>query len=295
MKLNRMLITVAVFGSMINFKPAFAATLTMNVNGATKSICAYTSIVPDSEGNLTVNCSTSTGGTTAPPTQVPHCSLTSSLPSLTKGASANLMASCSPAATSYVWTNAGIATTNLSTVVVSPGATTTYAVVGVNAAGSGNAATLTLSVSPPTPAPSIPNNCRIVDVTWKSGLDMRPNSATPVQYLPDDQMVAFRMKVPANLSPSAAGTNYSEGASKDMSISTSACDFSPALLTNRCMNKGEPDARVNYNAGEKQRYSCLVPPAGTIIYFNIKNGSSGRVGVPDTCPIGEDCKFRFYW
>src|ERR1019366_1507113 len=65
---------------------------------------------------------------------------------VTAGGSATLTATCSPAATSYAWTNTGFAAT-VSAGTVSPMVNTTYSVIGSNAAGSGNPAGATVTVT----------------------------------------------------------------------------------------------------------------------------------------------------
>lgn len=84
----------------------------------------------------------------------PTCSLSASSNSIKNGASATLTAKCIPAATSYQWTNSNFAT-SAATGSVKPTTTTTYSVVGVNAAGKGEIARTTITVSDPIPlAPS---------------------------------------------------------------------------------------------------------------------------------------------
>lgn len=84
----------------------------------------------------------------------PVCSLSASSTTIKKGASVTLTAKCIPAATSYVWTNSGIGA-KLATGSVKPETTTTYSVSGVNAAGPGQAARTTVTVTDPVPlAPS---------------------------------------------------------------------------------------------------------------------------------------------
>lgn len=76
---------------------------------------------------------------------VPTCTLAASPSTIHVGQSSTLIASCSPAATSYAWTNTGFPTT-IAIGTVSPTVTTTYSVVGSNATGSGNRASATVTV-----------------------------------------------------------------------------------------------------------------------------------------------------
>ena len=83
---------------------------------------------------------------TATSVSTPVCVLTTSPTSIIAGSSSLLTASCSPAATSYSWTNTGFGS-GTSSGLVSPSATTTYTVTGTNAAGVGNTANATISVT----------------------------------------------------------------------------------------------------------------------------------------------------
>jgi len=88
----------------------------------------------------------------------PNCTLTASPGAITTGGSSTLTATCSPAATSYAWTNTGFAAT-VSSGTVSPTVSTTYSVIGSNAAGAGNSASATVSVTPTPPPP--PPTCAL--------------------------------------------------------------------------------------------------------------------------------------
>ncbi len=76
----------------------------------------------------------------------PQCSLSASPTTIAAGATSTLTASCNPAATSYIWTNTGFAATAASG-SVAPAVTTTYSVMGSNAAGNGNSASVTVSIA----------------------------------------------------------------------------------------------------------------------------------------------------
>lgn len=78
---------------------------------------------------------------------VPVCTLTATPASVSAGASATLVASCSPVATSYVWTGGTCAGVSVASCTVMPSATTAYTVAGVNAAGTGASASAGVSVS----------------------------------------------------------------------------------------------------------------------------------------------------
>jgi hypothetical protein len=75
----------------------------------------------------------------------PVCTLMASPTSISPGMSSTLTASCTPAATSYLWSNTGFGSA-ASSGTVAPAATTIYSVAGSNAAGSGSAASAAVIV-----------------------------------------------------------------------------------------------------------------------------------------------------
>lgn len=74
----------------------------------------------------------------------PQCSLVATPNTVSSGARTTLSATCSPAATSYTWTNV---TATGTTATAYPTATTTFSVRGTNAAGNGNTATAVVTVN----------------------------------------------------------------------------------------------------------------------------------------------------
>lgn len=80
----------------------------------------------------------------------PVCTLTATPASISAGGSSTLTANCTPAATSYAWTGGACAGNTTNTCTVSPATTTTYTVIGSNAAGSGNIAKASIIVGTPT-------------------------------------------------------------------------------------------------------------------------------------------------
>lgn len=87
----------------------------------------------------------------------PVCSLTAAPASINPGAFTTLSATCSPAASSYLWTNTGFGSGSAGG-VVSPAGTTSYAVSGINAAGAGPAASVTVAV--------VANAANYADLWW---------------------------------------------------------------------------------------------------------------------------------
>lgn len=79
---------------------------------------------------------------------VPLCTLTATPASIKRGESSTLMATCYPAANSYVWSGGTCAGNTSNSCIVSPLAPTTYTVIGRNAGGDGKAMSVTVSTPP---------------------------------------------------------------------------------------------------------------------------------------------------
>lgn len=93
-------------------------------------------------GATSVATVTVTGGDT--PTQRPVCTVTASPASVTTGGASTLNAVCSPAASAYVWTGGSCAGLSNAQCTVTPTVTTSYTVAGVNEAGTGPSAGVTV-------------------------------------------------------------------------------------------------------------------------------------------------------
>ncbi|MBK7002493.1 MAG: serine protease [Rhodoferax sp.] len=103
------------------------------------------------------------------PSGPPVCTLSANPSSVTAGSSSTLTATCTPAATTYIWTGGSCAGTSGSACTVTPATTTTYSVQGINAYGANQAASATVTVTTANTAsytvPSTPGN----DVVAPSG------------------------------------------------------------------------------------------------------------------------------
>jgi hypothetical protein len=114
----------------------------------TYTVIAKNDIGADSQRSVTVTPS----GTTPTPTPTPaiSCSLTASpSTSIAPGASVTLTASCTPGATSYVWTGGSCAGQTASSCTVTPTVTTSYNVTGSNASATAPTKTVTVTVNAP--------------------------------------------------------------------------------------------------------------------------------------------------
>jgi hypothetical protein len=77
----------------------------------------------------------------------PQCTLAAVPATIAGGGSSTLTATCNPAAASYAWTGGTCAGLTGATCIASPTTTTSYSVVGSNAAGAGNVAAATVTVT----------------------------------------------------------------------------------------------------------------------------------------------------
>src|SRR5450759_42261 len=107
----------------------------------------------------------------------PICTLTATPASISAVGSSTLSASCSPAATSYVWTGGTCAGTSGASCTVMPSVTTTYTVAGINSAGTGAAASATVTVTD-TQSPTVPTGLSAtavspsqINLAWTASTD----------------------------------------------------------------------------------------------------------------------------
>ena len=119
-------------------------TFTPTVPGARTGSIAIASSAIGSPHSINLS-----GTGSAPAT--PVCSLSASPASIFAGGSTTLAASCTPAATSYVWTGGTCAGNITNSCTVTPAGTASYTVQGSNAAGNGNIASagVTVVATPP--------------------------------------------------------------------------------------------------------------------------------------------------
>ncbi len=291
---------VLVLISLLTGAPALAGTVVLT--GTSGNTCSsYANISVDTNGNLMVICNAGPLGQPTPtPTVVPSCTLTASPATINPGASSTLTASCTPAATSYIWTGPGMSGffTASARGTVSPTGTTPYSVTGVNNVGTGNTDTKTVTVSNYNGGRDtgwvVPRNCTIIPVTWKfNGLDV---TTAPKQIMGANRMHAYRLVVPAGMSLTAAATAYA-GVNKLMTVSKNACDFiSPELATNKCrsVTGKTKNATVDLaQAGSTLTEYCKLPEAGSEVFINIKNATS--TSATETCVSGSICTYYVNW
>jgi hypothetical protein len=166
---------------MCNAGPVLAATITLS--GATGNSCSYSNFTPDLNGNLTATCVPSPSST---PTLTPTCTLSASPSVINAGQTSTLIANCSPAATSHVWTGAGT-TGFTSGGTVTPSVTTAYTVIGTNADGTGNTASATVSIAVIGPSPSPNPNPQVPTSTSPIAEIVKWNKAfASINYFPFD-------------------------------------------------------------------------------------------------------------
>ncbi len=123
-----------------------------NLVGSSNVATIRAALLTDLDGNprptpaTAVDIGAFESGTTVVNLNTPVCTLMATPPSISAGGTSTLTASCSPAATSYNWTG-GICPTTAASCTVTPSASATYAVTGINTAGKGNTAIATVTVT----------------------------------------------------------------------------------------------------------------------------------------------------
>ena len=145
----------------------FNVTFTPDATGARVGSITVTTNASGSPHNVTV---TGTGVSSA----APVCTLTANPAIVLPGQSSTLLASCSPAATSFSWTGGTCAGVTTSSCMVAPLVATSYSVTGTNSFGSSTASAEVsiredLVYTPVTP-------CRIIDTRLPTPNILGPNS-----------------------------------------------------------------------------------------------------------------------
>ena len=113
-------------------------------------------VAVDPSGNIYIvdrgNHTIRKGSIQASAPAIPICTVSASASSISAGSSSKLTASCSPPATSYVWTGGTCSSNTTETCTVTPASTTAYTVAGINSGGTGGAVSATVTVTVPTSA-----------------------------------------------------------------------------------------------------------------------------------------------
>ncbi|MFZ2187932.1 MAG: hypothetical protein WAV46_04905, partial [Candidatus Moraniibacteriota bacterium] len=145
-------------------------------------------------------------------------------------------------------------------------------------------------------APSVPYvmpaSCRIIDVTWHSGLWTWGEYITPAQTMYAGQMFAFRLKTPPTPLATLSGGLAYAGALHYLNISTNPCEFTPAIEVAGCASFGMNEPRITYSTSGDSRASCHLKP-NTSYYFNVKNARSMNDAVD--CGGYDNCHYIFFW
>lgn len=261
---------------------------------------ATASIAPTATSTYTVRGSNAAGaGNVASATVTvsaslapPQCTLTANPSTLSAPGWVTLTASCSPAATSYSWSNI---TGNTSSVYVT--ATSTQSVRGSNAAGAGNLATTIVTLaSTPTPPPPVPpgppSSCNGLSVHSV----IRDWDADNAKTYYDRTMTRGQVFVFSFTTGAASATpgrfSFAEWAGstpvRTLVLSESACDFT----------LGTQPAAIGKNGTGYFTVGVVVRgyptlKANTKYFANFKNESPTTAPGVDTCLAGENCGFLF--
>lgn len=210
----------------------------------------------------------------APPT----CTLTATPPSVPAGAPVNLLAACSPVPASYIWTNTGFSSTEFSG-TVNPSVTTTYSVIGVNADGRSDTASVTVvatgTLVPPTctltastnnTAPGtaviLTTNCNptATSWTWADGI-MASNASVGTVYPKITTTYTVRGSNAAGMGPP---------------VSLTVNVIVPIVIAPVCALTASPDYVVA--GGPSVLTATCSPAAASYVWTNTNFGSTAASG-----------------
>lgn len=118
----------------------------ISVTGLSAGVAYTFTVTATNAAGISSASSASNSITPSASSGTPVCKLTPSVSSITAGSKLTLSASCTPAATSYVWTNTGFASTAASGIML-PFFSATYSIIGSNAAGAGALVSANVTVS----------------------------------------------------------------------------------------------------------------------------------------------------
>lgn len=213
---------------------------------------------------------------------VPSCTLSANPNPVTAGTPTTLSANCSPAATSFAWSDASCssASSSCSLTYATPGS---YAVTvrGSNAAGAGAQVQTSVTVN----APSVtPTGCTVQSITWPQGLNLQ-QGGTPQKTIYKDQMYAFSITMPSRTS-TFSGLYYGTSQPGDLSISTNACEWGTPDLTAKQCTRLDSDPIVYNKTSDQPGSAPCVLEAGQTYYFNVRYPG---------CPEGTACRFYLAW
>ena len=121
----------------------------------------------------------------------PFCTLSASPSTITSGSSSILTASCSPAATSYVWTGGTCAGNATGSCTAMPTMTTAYTVVGSNGAGAGNTNLLAVDV-----LAAISRSASVVVSCWQVSSVIKSRMLKKAIIKPIEETTIFQSSIP---------------------------------------------------------------------------------------------------
>ena len=202
----------------------------------------------------------------------PICTLTTSVASIKPGANSILSANCSPSATSYTWsTNTGFGSST-KTATVSPKAGTTYTVVGNNADGAGNTASVYVGVIPSCTLTATPNTITV-------------GASATLQAICTPGATAFNWSANAAnaaIAPTMARGKVSPVVDTDYSVSATSSDGTSDTVSVRVLISRQVDIRA-YAPKANGSYTSFLRiintgPAATPVTVAPIDGPSGVVG-----------------
>lgn len=204
---------------------------------------------------------------------VPVCTLTASPNPVTTGGTTAVSASCSPAASSYAWSDTSCAASSSTCYMVFQQAGSyPVSVTASNAAGAGATASTSITVNDPG---SIPAGCVVAPVTWPTGLAAYGgNGGTPLQTSNGQgSQQAFSLSV-SSQQARPASTAYGTCV-QEFSISSNACEWdTPELKAKNCSTGGTGPVIVYQTSDQAPVAGACVIDAGKTYYLNVRQYSA---------------------
>ncbi len=248
-----------------------AATQPFTTTGANTSSCNGDITVAMTSGSAVADCVADgtrllqpcdgdvvidTAGVVACVATKPVCTLNANPASIVSGNSSTLTASCTPTATTYLWSDTNHCLSTSATCTVSPILLTTYTVQGKNGAGASPAANATVTVTPATPSSG--PQCTLTN---------SPGSFTP----------PFTDTLTATCRPAATNYAWSSNAT-GCSTASATCAVAPTLTTTYSVTGSILGVAGNTTSTTVVKGSVTPPPVTTVPVCSLRNDSGSFVG-----------------
>lgn len=274
---------IAIVLALAFFPPVFAACPgCCSSHGGTSNSCSGSGRITCNDGTVSPTCSCASCGV-ASGTSPPTCILSATPSSIVLGGFSTLSALCSPAPTSYAWTNAGLSAASSSGTVY-PTTTTSYGVAGTNANGTGSLASAVVSVSGPLVAPTCILTATPPSIS-SSGSVVLAASCTPAAASYSWTNSGFSSTTSSGTITPSAATTYSVRGSN--AAGTGNIASTTVLVTQSCIG-GQSWTGTTCECPSDQRFAegqCYSPAPAIVCgieRWSVKTGMDADAGKVNT-------------